>query len=239
MAAVRAMLTVALAVFVLSFVTALSYAAETADYDSALRKGSQSLQFGVGYDFKLSPFQGATVSYERFVRDRLALRVGAEISMDYSEGPYVDEYDDVITGSSDVDVAEWRHAYSISCHLVSYRAGRVALFYGGGPKATYSGYLDEYYDFYPSGGDIYSCRTRYWNYSWGAGLEGVAGVQWVLSDRFRLLAQYATAVMYGHSFREELQVSEGETRRFARETHDRYFVQVTPQAVQAGLSVSF
>ncbi len=238
MVTVRASLTVVLALLVL---TALSSVVEAYDAASALQKGSQALQFGVGYDFKLSPFQGATISYERFVRDRLALRVGAGISMDYSKGPYVEEFRDGGIGSGEVDVALWRHAYSISCHLVSYRAGQVALFYGGGPKVTYSNYLDQRYSFYPSssGGDIYSSRRRYWDRSWGVGLEGVAGVQWVLNDRFRLLAQYATAVMYGRSFRERLEEYERQTYGSSRETDDRYFVQVTPQAVQAGLSVSF
>ncbi len=236
MSTVRAKLTL---VFALSILAAFSSAVYAAEVAPALQKGSQALQFAIGYDFKLSPFQGATISCERFLRDRLALRLGGQISTDYSDGPLVDRYQDGITGSSQVDIARWRHEYSVSCHLVSYRDGRVGLFYGGGPKVTYSNYL--YEDFYVNvyDGHVASNRWRTWEYSWGVGLEGVVGVQWVLNDRFRLQAQYATAAMYGRRFSEDLRLRTEGTVNSDRSTYDSHFVQITPEGVQAGLAVTF
>ena len=239
MATVRAMLTVVLAVFVLSVVTALSNAAEGTDYDSALRKGSQALQFGVGYDFKLSPFQGATVSYERFVRDRLAVRLGANISTRYSNGPHAEELQVDVQGREEVDLTGWQHEYSLSCHLMSYREGRVALHYGGGPKVTYSNYYDEDFYLYGWGAEIGSRSSSSWRHSWGVGLEGVAGVHWVLNDRFRLQAQYATILMYGRDSYEYVTTRTGDEYERQTVTEDRDFFLFTPQEVQLGLSVSF
>jgi len=227
-------------VFALSLLIAVSSAAGSSGSSYALVKGSQALQFGVGYDFMLSPFQGATISYERFVRDNRALRLGVQISMDYSEGPVRDDVlNEGVTGSGEADLAHWLHAYSVFCGLVSYRPGRVALYYGGGPKVTYSNRLEEDYYFRISSSGSSSSRYRNWERSWGAGLQGVIGMQWILNDRFRLLGEYATSVMYGRSFRENVSTYTDATPQSDKATDDRYFVQVTPQTVKLGLAVSF
>jgi hypothetical protein len=236
MATVRLRLATVLALFVLA---ALSVAAEAGDYASTLQKGSQALQFGVGYDFKLSPFQGATISYERFVRDRLALRVGAHVSTRYSDGPHAEELQVDVEAREEVDLTDWQHDYSLSCQLVSYREGRVALHYGGGPRVTYSNYYNEDFYLYGWGTEISSRSSSSWSHSWGVGLGGLAGVHWVLNDRFRLQAQYATTFMYGRDSYEYVSTRAGDEYERQTVTGHRDFIQFIPQEVQLGLSVSF
>jgi hypothetical protein len=236
------------ATFVIVFAAFLSMASSAAAQEavqrSGLDKGSQALQFEIGYDFKLSPFQGATLSYERFLRDRFSLRVGAEINMDYTKGPRTVELEGAGSGSRQLDLTFWTHRYSLSCLLTSYRQGRVAFYYGGGPKVTYANDLREYFDYGVSGSTSITYQDRWWDHSWGVGLEGIVGAHWILNDRFRLQAQYSNAVMYGREFHERRYKRTEDTgylTTYSKDTttDDSYFFQVVPEGTHLGLSVSF
>ena len=48
-------------------------------------QGSQALIFQVSAYLRLASFQGSMLSYQRFLRDRLALRVGLRVDADVSD----------------------------------------------------------------------------------------------------------------------------------------------------------
>lgn len=214
-------------------------AAESSACSPALCTGAHALQFEIGYDFKLSPFQGATLSYERFLRDRLALRLGIGASMMYEDDERAVDFEGDTEARGEIDLTNWYHQYSLVCQLVSYQGGPVALYYGAGPKVTYSNERQERVWFSGYGEVLESHGSIWWRRAWGVGVAGVAGVQWLVSDRFALHAEYSTALMYRHDDETLTSVMSGENYRVMKETDERSAVGVYPDGTRLGLSVFF
>ena len=228
-------------------VSPAAFAIETGVYPPALSKGAHALQFEIGYDFKLSPFQGVTLSYETFLRDQLAVRMGVGASMDHENDDHASDFQGVTESygyeaHGDADLTNWHHQYSLVCQLVSYQRGRVAFYYGGGPKVTYSNDRSERVDFSGSEGVVYGRQRVDWRRAWGLGVCGVAGVQWLVSDRFRLHAEYSTSFMFRHENEDETVtwVRSGEHYYWMEKvTDERSSVEVSPDGTRLGLSVCF
>jgi len=229
-----------LAVILLAVAGAQAIAAEADVSPLALSKGAQALQFQVGYNFNLSAFEGGTLSYERFLRDRFSLRLGIGANTDYENGHRTIQVEGDRQGRLGVDMDNWHNQYSLSCQLISYRKGTVALYYGAGPRITYTN--DQWQDgsiFVRNDGAIEAFYSTSWFRSFGVGMGATLGVQWLVSERFRFHAEYGTAVMYASTEDKRMNGRTGYENFLETviEKADRF--QIQPGGAKLGLSVTF
>ena len=197
-------LTLAAALVLLAPVSAL---AGTYEGDDALMKGAQALQFRIDSYFTLKDFRGSTISYQRFLKDRFALRLGLTLRGDHlsteeSFEAYDEDADEWVEGSA--DLTEWTHSYALAAEFLWYSGGApVSVYYGGGLRASYSNRRDEY-AFYHAGPDGFGIAfRRTTESSWGVGLTGTLGVQWLVTSFIALHAEYVASFMYESGKRDQ------------------------------------
>jgi hypothetical protein len=198
----------------------------------------QAIQFGIGSSFRLGTFEGTTISYQRFIGDRVAWRLGLSIDADYRATEYEETAVGDIEMDGSIDLTDWDSSFSAVSEWLLYRGSVVSVYLGGGPRVSYSARQDEYARFFPDEDESWRAdRTR--GTSLGVGASGVIGVQWAAADWVALHAEYRVNAMYMHETFERT-IAEGGSDNYIRETTDtvnRFALDST--GVRFGLSVYF
>jgi hypothetical protein len=173
---------------------------------AAGRPDGQAIQFGIASYFRLSNFDGATLAYQRFLRRDFAWRLSLGVDLRDDDGEVSEQRtgERAVDGSS--DIAEWNHAFSLSSECLAYRGDRVSVYFGGGPRISYSSRQNEGGYFYPE----YSRFSRYAEESFGGGLQGCVGIQWVADDWLTIHAEYSVRCMYSHIVEKRTETRTGE-----------------------------
>ena len=202
---------------------------------AAGRSGGQAIQFGIGHSFKLDCFDGATLAYQRFLGKDVAWRVslGVDLHYDSTEESQVHAGDYSVDES--FDYSGWNHGIYVSSEWLAYRGDQVSVFFGGGPRVSYTSYRDDDIDF-RSG--TWRLRRRSGE-SYGVGLQGCFGVQWAATDWLAVHAEYRLLCTYSHEAEEYLWVETGEDEESYAENEvvDRFFLD--SRGVRFGLSAYF
>jgi hypothetical protein len=170
----------------------------------------QAIQFGISWIFTLDRFQDATLAYQRSISPDVAWRTSVGIELDYEDGEYSLEYQ----ARDSVDVArdqlEWAHAVSVASEWLWYRGDNVSVFFGGGPRLSYSTSQDDYWRY--SIEDTEWTRDRTQRREFGGGAQGCLGVQWVAVEWLTIHAEYAARAIYFHRVSENKREDETSTR---------------------------
>lgn len=198
----------------------------------------QAIQFGIGSSFRLGTFEGATISYQRFLTDRVAWRLGLSIDADYRATEYEETAVGDIEMSGSIDLTDWNSSFSASSEWLLYRGSVVSMYFGGGPRVSYSSRQDEYARFYPDDDESWRAE-RVRGTGLGIGAGGVVGVQWAAADWIALHAEYRVNAMYRHETYERT-LAEGGSEEYIREITDtvnRFVLDST--GVRFGLSIYF
>lgn len=201
--------------------------------------GRNAIQFSVEDDFELSEFQGQLLSYQRYFSDGRAIRVGLGLFLDVNNEDLEVEYwgGDL---SGDAEIKTWMHRGTLKVQMLFYRGkGPVYLFYGAGPKITFSDFHDEDVNYSLQGDEVVYSFIRDDRQEWGMGLQGILGVQWFINDMFALHAEYGLSAMYyfGEWTNERYYSdSPSSARRTSTEVSSP---QLDSDGVQFGLSVHF
>jgi hypothetical protein len=201
------------------------------------RPTGQAVQFGIGNDFTLTDFGGTTLSYQRFVGSDVAWRVSLGINLRYDNVDHSEEYtaDDVAEDS--VDQVEWSHRLSVASEWLWYRGNTVSVFFGGGPRASFSSNQDEDSD-YNGPADRWT-RYRTSGDEFGVGLQGCIGVQWAATSWLAVHAQYGMRCEYLHRVQRHSWTITGEDGHFEEVTDTVDEVSFAPSGVRFGLSAYF
>ncbi|MBC8450787.1 MAG: hypothetical protein ISS31_09155 [Kiritimatiellae bacterium] len=163
------------------------------------RPDGQAIQFRMGSYFTLNSFDGGMLAYQRFVARDVAWRVSLGIDLRYDNVEQSEEHaGDGNNHNIDesLDYSDWGHEISISSEWLKYRGDRVSVFFGGGPRVSYSASRDDGFDFSTGSGDWRLYRTNSKTYR--AGLVGCLGVQWAATDWLALHAEYRVLCSYSH-----------------------------------------
>jgi hypothetical protein len=204
----------------------------------AERPQGQAIQFGIGQFLNLKEFGGATIAYQRCLSRNVAWRLGVTVDLNYSAS----DYSETGTGDADMDASAhlkvWNHQVAVSCEWLVLRGSPVSLYFGGGPRFSYSTSQDEHVDF--ALGDEESWHTDRSDVSGlSAGAVGVLGVQWAPSDWCALHAEYRVNASYVRRVVETWRVVSGDTDY----THDQDETwngfALDSEGVRAGLSIYF
>ena len=184
--------------------------------DTLSRSGGHALLFGIDNWLSVEEFQGATVSYQRFISDNVAWRVGVGIDLYYSTGEYQEgNWGTSHEGYGAGDTETWSHSLSFVSQWLVFRGDRISAFYGGGPYLSYGRSRSERPNL--SGDDW----ILYWDDSetYTIGLQGTLGTQWTVTDWLALHAEYRVVGGYRHSSEEHRRVvSEGDFSAVASRT---------------------
>ena len=216
--------------------------AGTYEGDDALMKGAQALQFKIYSHFTLSGFSGSTLSYQRFLKDRFALRIGLTLesvhrntdeSVSYYEGEIEEWYD------GGADLVYYDHDYSLAAQVLWYSGGPpVSLYYGGGLRFDYASSRDDHTSYYDSPDGLLVRFRTYEGSSWGLGLTGTVGVQWLVTSFIALHAEYGLSLMYGSGSRSVTSTEEPSGDEY-RESSEWTSPELRSHGVLFGLSVYF
>jgi hypothetical protein len=131
---------------------------------------------------------------------------------------------------------DWNHSISLSSEWLVYRGERVAVFYGGGPRISYYSDQDDDWYFSSSGEQRFRRRSAE---SYGAGLQGCAGVQWAATDWLAVHAEYSVRCMYLHVVEEYIRSESGDDGYSSVETNEFNRIELDSRGVRFGLSVYF
>lgn len=199
------------------------------------RPDGQALVFGVASNLTLSTFDGAMLAYQRFIRPNMAWRVSLGADLRYDSGRQSEHRVGVSEIRGSADISQWDYAVSLSSDLLAYRGDQTSVYFGGGPRITYSSVQGEGWRFY----ETYSRYSRHTSYSYGLGLQGCIGIQWAATDWVTLHAEYNARCTYLHLVDEYESTETGEYTSSETETEktSRFFLDA--RGVRFGLSAYF
>lgn len=204
----------------------------------AERPQGQAIQFGIGDFMNLTEFSGATIAYQRSLSRNVAWRLGVTVDLSYNAS----DHSETGTGDAEMDVSahlkEWSHQVAVSSEWLVLRGSPVSLYFGGGPRFSYSTSQDE--DVYFDVGHEENWYSVRWDVSGlSAGAVGVLGVQWAPSDWCALHAEYRVSAAYVRRVQERWVAESGDYDL----THDRDQTwngfALDSEGVRAGLSIYF
>ena len=181
-----------------------------------------ALQFQIGDDFRLFPFQGTTISVSKQLASDRKLRMGMSAEGSYSEN------------ATQSHVYETRNNLSLSVysHYIweLKKNTKIVPFAGIGPKLNFS-----YDNFEKSDGNT----PKNTHTSWGIGVSGMFGVEWFVKPNISLLAEYGSSVVYSKSKNKETHIysGDGTTEREYERTYTGY--QFRSDGVKFGVSIYF
>jgi len=170
----------------------------------ALQQGSWALQFGIGSNFTLTSFQGATFGAKYQLSDENAIRGGITLNGNTNSGS--SSYSGTVGDSSAGTVPGNTSSKSVNVSFVLQYIwymnpkGNVHLYAGVGPLVSYN-HNDNSYN---SAGLSISNDKGYWvtaqydtkNTQWGIGGAAVFGVEWFAFNWLSLHADYNENIQY-------------------------------------------
>jgi len=170
-----------------------------ADAAAVERPRGQALQFRITNYLTLDEFEGATLAYQRSLSSELALRLSVDLGLQRDTGDVSYEYSNDEDGAYSDEEFSRQYSVAVSVQWLRYRGEEVALYFGGGPRVSYSLWEFTDWGYYTWGTQkVESCQTTY-----ELGLEGCIGVQWAATEWLAVHAEYVTMLTYWHSEAEE------------------------------------
>jgi opacity protein-like surface antigen len=164
----------------------------------ALRRGANALQFQISNSFRLTSFRGAAVSYQRLLGDRLGLRIGLTLRGDHDTRDESFDFGEEGAATAGGDFTNWSHEYVLSLKLLAFQGeAPLTFFYGAGPTVSYESLRNDRASYYPQpDGTIDTVWRQNESETWGVGVTGVAGAQWLLTDFLAVHAEYRATFVY-------------------------------------------
>jgi len=160
---------------------------------NSLRKGSWSIQFGIGNNLNVAAFNNYSISLKTHLTSKCAIRLGVGGSVSNQSGPLTDQ------GYSG-NYSNKDYEFQFEVIFMYYFAPKSTLnfFAGAGPVGTYS-YTEENR---PEGdGNYYNKST-----SWGLGAKALAGCEWFFMRKISLFAEYEAFITFGKTHNDDQQV---------------------------------
>ena len=191
------------------------------------RPVGQALQFGIDWLARLDTFQEATLAYQRSIGPDVAWRASIGLAMEYEDLAYSLEYQAGDSIEASTDGTKWEHGVSIASEWLWYRGNNVSVFWGGGPRFSYSASRDIYWAY--SIRDEEWRRERWQRSEFGGGVQGCLGVQWVAVEWLTIHAEYAARAAYFHQISED-KGSDGTESLQGEDHHGRSPVQLAGRA---------
>ena len=202
---------------------------------AASRPDGQAMQFRIGSSFSLSSFDGATLAYQRFLGRDVAWRLSLGVDLRYERTEHSEKHAGDYSVDESFDYPVWGHGVSVSSEWLAYRGDQVSLFFGGGPRVSYTSYRDEDFDFYSGTWR----RARHSGDTYSVGLQGCIGIQWAATDWLALHAEYSARCMYSHEVQEYLRQETGDDEEHRVESTVRNVFFLDSRGVRFGLSAYF
>jgi len=187
-----------------------------------LAPGAWALEFGIGQNFTLTSFNGATIAVKKLHSERTAFRAGLTVSL--STNDQSSSTSDTLGYQSQTD----RDGYGLSFGLDWLRYLRPdskwSFYTGLGPAVNLNHSKETSY----SQRSNFDAGTSSSQSGWGAGINGFFGAEWFVSRTIGVHAEYLLSAGYGSSTTE--------TERFA--SYPNTVIHNTDKRESHGWSVS-
>lgn len=175
-----------------------------------LVRGSWSLQFRISNNFTLSNFEGALISAKRHLSEKSAIRFGLSLS-----GSTGDVSSDNISSMQDSAISNTQNNSSdgelnditvgVTSQIMFYTTSdkKINFYFGVGPDFSYSRSRRDY--------DLQYIRTDFpirngvnndYSRTWTFGLLGSWGVEYFITQKLSLMAEYGAGMGYHSRYRE-------------------------------------
>ncbi len=178
-------------------VPAFGQEADNGKRPNPMEKGSWSLLFQVDQNFRLTSFEGMTISCKRHYSPISAVRLGLSISANNTD------QESKSIPSAEVPTRSTLHGrsyYSVSAEFLKLgyplRNSAVNLYYGFGPDVSYRFQRseDELGEGFPE--DQIGLKRFNESRIWSVGLAGILGVEWFPAKHIGLMAEYGMLAYY-------------------------------------------
>ena len=197
--------------------------------DSAAVRGKYALQFQIASNFQLASFNGATISGKYTLPDGNALRAGLSINGN-STSSDVNQNTNPIYNTPEYNRKSSSSSYGITliAQYLLYNPviNDVSFYYGGGPLAGIS---------YNKNNNTGTSSNNYEDITngWTLGVTLVCGVDWFISKRLSISAEYGLVASYSKTINNTLNA----TPQWTQQTN--YGYQFGGNNVKLGLSIYF
>ena len=217
--------------------------------NNSLKDGAWALQFQIGSSFTLGQFQGMAISGKKHIASGTAIRLGVNVSLnntrsDDTEKMYDHDSLSLHDGGIVVDTRD-DYAFEVNGQFLFYANPETefSFLFGGGVLFRYSKGNSDYSaePIRPPGSPYAKTASTYESTTWGVGISGLAGVEWFVSKRVSLHAEYGIKLVHESGSSAETRRNtyvgpEGYTSKSLRE-HEVKNWKLSPSAVLFGLSV--
>lgn len=191
--------------------------------------GKFALQFQINSNFRLSDFQGSTLSGKYHFSARDAVRLGITLELSDADGEVSSNLIDTVSvNTSKINSSSF--GITVNTQYIRYIKGTddISFFAGGGPFISYSTST--------SNGELRQKdpveKYKRTDDSYSLGVDLLLGVEWWFHKYMSLSAEYGMKFMYRSR---ESMVEQGVLRR---ETTDNYF-RITANSINFGITVYF
>lgn len=191
--------------------------------------GKFALQFQINENFRLSDFQGTTLSGKYHFSTRDAVRLGFSLSLSDSDGEVSSNALDTINVNT-YKIDNSSFGITVNTQYIRYIKGTddISFFVGGGPFINYSTST--------SNGEIREKQPvekyKSTRYTYALGIDLLLGVEWWFHKYMSLSAEYGMKFMY--SSRETI----NEIGVVRREQSEKFF-RITANSINFGITVYF
>lgn len=151
-----------------------------------------ALQFQVIENFKISTFEGSTISLKKVLSDCSSLRFGVSINTAISD---VDEENTTTANNS-------QNNYQVSLNISSLYLWNtpiksdVSAYCGIGPTLNFSHYKNTSKNEELNNDTFTMTENIITENNFGIGISGVIGVEWFVKDNISILGEYETNAIY-------------------------------------------
>lgn len=213
-----------------------------------LVRGSWSLQFRISNNFTLSSFEGALISAKRHLSNNSAIRFGLSLSGstgDISTDNIASRIDsltnDTSNNSSDGELSDISVGATTQIMFYTTSDKKIDFYFGVGPDLSYTRSKRDYDLQYIQQDDpIRNGKDTDYSRTWTFGLLGSWGVEYFVTQKLSLMAEYGAGLGYYSRYRESkrTQFIDERTQTTLRTEEENRF-RFYSSNVNFGLSVYF
>jgi hypothetical protein len=196
---------------------------------NSLTKGSWSIQFEVGLNLQIHAFEELAISLKRHNSKEHAVRFGVGLRIRETDDDVKHLYIDSSRAYGTLNQRFYSAVITGNYLIYPHTDGDINLYFGFGPRGTYSYRKDEY---------LLLHLNSYVSKGWSAGINGVVGCEWFAVHYISFFAEYNANAQYVQNDVDRITYGDNRTVLETYTTNSKGF-EFSGNTAKLGLSLYF